>query len=123
MPKFKANTIDEYITKAPAISKEKLIRIREILRNVAPEAIESIKWGNPVFEEKRILFSFAAFKDHINFIPTPSSLEAFKDELKHHKTGKGTIQLPYDKELPEDLIFRIAAYRANDVRENDAKWM
>jgi uncharacterized protein YdhG (YjbR/CyaY superfamily) len=123
MSKIKPSTIDEYINSAPDISKEKLKRIREILRNVAPDSTESIKWGNPVMEEKRILFAFAAFKDHINFMPTPSAMLPFAEELKYFKTGKGTIQLPYDKPLPEDLISRIASYRARDVRENDAKWM
>lgn len=123
MSKLKVTTIDEYIANAPEIAKEKLIRIREILRKVAPESIESIKWGNPVMEENRILFAFAAFKDHINFMPTPSSMEPFAEELKSFKTGKGTIQFAYDKPLPEDLLLRIAMYRAKDVRENDARWM
>lgn len=123
MSKPKASTIDEYIESAPDIAKEKLIRIREILRKVAPDSKESIKWGNPVMEEKRILFAFAAYKDHINFMPTPSSMEPFANELKAFKTGKGTIQFDYDKPLPEDLLFQIATYRAKDVRENDAKWM
>lgn len=119
----KPATIDEYIDSAPLIAKEKLIRIREILRSVAPESRESIKWGNPVMEEKRILFAFAAFRDHINFMPTPSAMQPFAEELKDFKTGKGTIQLPYDKPIPEDLLSRIASYRVRDVKENDAKWM
>lgn len=123
MYKPKVTSIEEYIDIAPEIAKEKLIRIREILRKVAPESKESIKWGNPVMEEKRILFAFAAFKDHINFMPTASSMEPFAEELKAFKTGKGTIQFTYDKPLPEDLLLRIATYRARDVRENDAKWM
>lgn len=123
MSKPKATTIDEYIDIAPDIAKEKLIRIREILRKVAPDCKECIKWGNPVMEEKRILFAFAAYKDHINFMPTPSSMEPFANELKAFKTGKGTIQFAYDQPLPEDLLFQIATYRAKDVRENDAKWM
>jgi uncharacterized protein YdhG (YjbR/CyaY superfamily) len=123
MYKPKVTSIEEYIDIAPEIAKEKLIRIREILRKVAPESKESIKWGNPVMEEKRILFAFAAFKDHINFMPTSSSMEPFGEELKAFKTGKGTIQFTYDKPLPEDLLLRIATYRARDVRENDAKWM
>ena len=123
MSKPKVNTIDGYIDNAPEIAKDKLIKLREILKKVAPDSRESIKWGNPVMEENRILFAFAAFKDHINFMPTPASLQAFADELKEFRTGKGTIQLPYSEPLPEDLIFRIATHRAKDVRENDARWM
>lgn len=119
----KPTTIDEYINASPEAAKEKLHQIRAILKDVAPLAKEEIKWGYPVFVEKRILFSFSAFKTHLNFMPTQPSLEHFRDELADYKTGKDTIQFPYNKPLPEDLIRRIAAYRASDVRDNDARWM
>jgi uncharacterized protein YdhG (YjbR/CyaY superfamily) len=123
MAKEKPTTIDEYIEAAPQQSQEKLHEIRSILKQVAPGAKEQIKWGSPVFEEKRILFSFSAHKSHLNFMPTRSTLEAFQTELKDYTTGKDTIQFPYDKPLPKLLIKKIAAYRARDVRENDARWM
>ena len=56
-------------------------------------------------------------------MPTQSSLEPFKEELTAYKTGKDTIQFPYDKPLPKTLIRKIAAFRATDVRERGAKWM
>lgn len=119
----KATTVDEYIKNAPEKAQEMLREIRALLREVAPQAKESIKWGSPVFEENRILFAYAAFKDHINFMPTPSAMEPFKEELEKYKTGKGTIQLPYGKAIPKTLIRKIAEFRASDVRENDARWM
>lgn len=123
MTKGKATTVDGYIDAAPVEARAMLRDIRAILRDVAPKATEALKWGSPVFEEKRILFAYAAFKDHINFMPTPSAMEPFREELKAFNTGKGTIQLPYGKPLPKALIRIIAAYRVKDVRENDARWM
>lgn len=123
MAKLKPTTVDEYISGFPKEAQEKLKELRAILRSVAPKATEDIKWGSPVFEEKRILFAFTAHKSHINFMPTRSSLEPFLDELKDYKTGKDTIQLPYDKPIPKALIKKIATYRAKDVRDNDALWM
>ena len=123
MSTTKLKTVTEYITAATPQAQEKLQEIRAILKNVAPDATETLKWGSPVFEEKRILFTYAAFKAHLNFMPTPSALEPFKEELSPYKTGKGTIHFPYDKPLPDALIYKIAAYRAQDVRENDARWM
>src|SRR5688572_32677243 len=110
MQKTKPATVDEYIKAAPKEAQEKLREIRQILKKVAPNATEALKWGSPVFEEKRILFAYAAFKSHMNFMPTPSSLEPFKEELANYKTGKGTIQFPYDKPLPKTLIQKIAAH-------------
>ena len=123
MEKIKPTTVDEYIQAAPKEAQEKLRELRDILKKVAPDATEGLKWGSPVFEENRILFAYTAFKSHLNFMPTQSSLEPFKKELADYKTGKDTIQFPYDKPLPKMLIRKIAAYRAKDVRENNARWM
>lgn len=123
MPKIKPSHVDEYIEAAPLVAREKLYEIRSILRKVAPNATEMLKWGNPVFFENRILFSYSAFKTHINFMPTGPAMQPFVKELSEYTTGKDTIQIPYDKPLPRKLIQKIAQYRIKDVRENDAKWM
>ena len=123
MPKPKPATVAQYIKAAPGEAQEKLREIRDILKKVAPGAKEVIKWGYPVFEEERILFSYSAHKTHLNFMPTGPVMEHFKEDLAEFKTGKDTIQFPYDKPLPKGLIRKIAAFRAKQVRENDARWM
>ena len=123
MPKSKPTTVTEYINSAPKEARQKLLEMRAILKTVAPNATEALKWGSPVFEEKRILFAYAAYKSHLNFMPTHSAMEPFKKELAAYTTGKDTIQFPYDKPLPKMLIRKIAAFRAKEVREKDARWM
>ena len=119
----KPTTVSEYIEAAPKEAQPHLREIRALLKKVAPGATETLKWGSPVLEEKRILFSYAAYKSHLNFMPTGPAIEPFKDELVEYETGKDTIQFPYDKPLPKALIRKIATYRASQVRENDARWM
>src|SRR5512139_2338078 len=123
MEKAKPTSVMEYIDATTGEVKERLLELRGILREVAPDATESLKWGSPVFEEKRILFSFSAFKSHINFMPTHSAMIPFEKELTDYKTGKDTIQFPYSKPLPKALIKKIAAYRVKEVKENGALWM
>jgi uncharacterized protein YdhG (YjbR/CyaY superfamily) len=120
---IRPRTIAEYIDSAPLAARKHLRELYATLKRAAPGATEAIKWGNPVFEDKRILFAFAAFKSHLNFMPAPSALEPFKKELAGYKTGKGSIQFPYDARLPKALIRRIAAFRVKEVREKDARWM
>lgn len=120
---IKAKTVEEYINSAPEFAQEKLKEIRSLLKTVAPDATEELKWGQPVFIENRILFSYAAFKKHLRFMPTGPSLEPFNEELSGFNRGKDTVQFEYDKPLPVDLIRKIATYRYKDVIENDAKWM
>lgn len=119
----KPQSVDEYIQAAPDYAKEKLRELRAILKTIAPNATEELKWGQPVFIEKRILYSYAAFKKHLTFMPTGPSLKPFEKDLIPFKTGKDTVQFNYDKPLPKDLIIRIAQYRYKDVIQNDAKWM
>ena len=123
MPKTKPTTVGEYIKAAPKEAQGKLREIRSILKKVVPSAKEKLKWGSPVFEEGRILFSYAAHKSHLSFMPTGPAMEPFKEQLAKFKTGKDTIQFSYDKPLPKVLIRKIATFRAKQVRENDARWM
>lgn|SRR5262245_41991025 len=123
MSKTKPTTITEYINSAPKEAQKNLRVLYAILKKAAPEATEGIKWGSPVFEEKRILFAFAAFKSHLNFMPTPSAMKPFKMELAKYRTGKGSIQFPYNIRLPKALISKIAALRVKELREKDVRWM
>ena len=123
MSKTRPTTIAEYINSAPKEAQKNLREMYAILKRVASGATEGLKWGSPVFEEKRILFAFAAFKSHLNFMPTPSAMKPFKKELAKYTTGKGSIQFPYDKRLPKALIRKIAAFRVKELREKDVRWM
>ena len=123
MASAKPTTVTGYINAAPPEAQKKLREMRAILKKVSPKATETLKWGSPVFEENRILFAYAAYKSHLNFMPTPSAMKPFKTELAKYKTGKGSIQFPYDKPLPKSLISKIAAFRVKELREKDAKWM
>jgi uncharacterized protein YdhG (YjbR/CyaY superfamily) len=123
MPKTKPKTVDEYIEAAPQEAQKKLREIRGVLKKVVPKAREALKWGSPVFEDGRILFSYSAHKSHLNFSPTGPAMKPFKEELATFKTGKDTIQFPYDKPLPKTLIRKIATFRAKQVKESDARWM
>ena len=99
-------------------------RLYAILKSVAPEAQEAIKWGTPFFVEPRFLFAFSAHKAHCNFAPTAAAMERFRKELEKHETTKNFLQIPYNQPLPENLIRKIAEYGLQVVREreDDAFW-
>ena len=124
MASKRPTTIAEYIQAAPRDSQSHLRRLYAILKSVAPQAQEAIKWGTPFFVEPRFLFAFSAHKAHCNFAPTPAALEAFRKELADHKTTKNYLQISYDEPVPEALIRKIAEYRLRNVRErkDDAFW-
>ena len=123
MPQAKPTTIPAYIAAAPREAQGNLRELYAILKKVAPKASEAVKWRSPVFEEGRILFAFAAYRSHINFLPTPAVIRHFQRELAAYRTGKASIQFPHDERLPVALIRKLAARRLKEVRENDARWM
>lgn len=112
------NTIDEYIAQYPLEVKTILVKLRDTIRKVAPDARETIRYGIPTFTLNSNLVHFAAYKSHIGFYPAPSGIEKYKTELSAYKLSKGTVQFPMDKPIPYDLIARIVAFR---VSENQAK--
>ncbi len=103
-------TIEEYIERQPEYARPYLRQINEAIRSAIPEAKEKISWGMPTYRKNHNLIHFAAFKKHIGLYPGAEAVEAFADKLKDFKTSKGTIQLPYDKPLPLDLIVQIAKW-------------
>ena len=69
----------------------------------------------PTFALKGNLVHFAAHKNHIGFYPTPSGIEAFKQELSLYEGAKGSIRFPIEEPLPLELISEIVKFR---VAEN-----
>ena len=122
MSKEKPTTVEQYIAAAPEQAHKQLRELRAILKEAAPKAKEAIKWGHPVFEDERILFSYSAHRTHLNFMPTRTTLEQFKSELKNYTTGDDTIQFPDDQPLPKGLSKRVAKYRIKEGAEGSL-WM
>ncbi len=107
-------TIDEYIVGFPPDVQEKLQKIRQTIREAAPEAQEAIKYQMPTFTLNGNLVHFAAFKTHIGFYPAPTGIEEFQAELSAYKGAKGSVQFPLDKPIPYDLISRIVRFRVDE---------
>ncbi|MBN1560479.1 DUF1801 domain-containing protein [candidate division KSB1 bacterium] len=110
-----AKDIDEYINSFPADVREILARLRQTIRQAAPEADETISYQMPTYKLNGNLVHFAAYANHIGFYPTPSAIEEFKEDLSRYEGAKGSIRFPIDEPLPLDLISRIVKFR---VAEN-----
>jgi uncharacterized protein YdhG (YjbR/CyaY superfamily) len=107
--------MDEYIARFPPDVQQILDEIRSAIGKAAPDAQETISYQMPTFTLKGNLVHFAAFKKHIGFYPTPTGIEAFKNELSEFEGGKGSVKFPLDKPIPFDLISKIVQFR---VQEN-----
>lgn len=112
-------TVEEYIKSFPQDIQPLLEKFREVIKTSAPDASEGISYGMPAYKlNGKPLVYFAGFKKHIGFYATPTGHTEFADELSTYRQGKGSVQFPFDKPIPYDLIKRIVAFR---VQENAAK--
>ena len=115
----KVENIDDYISDFSVETQKYLNEMRELIRKLAPDSVESISYAIPTFSlNGKYLVYFAGFKNHIGLYPTPVGMEAFKEELSNYKTGKGSVQFPLNKPLPIALITKIVKYQ---IGQNEIK--
>jgi uncharacterized protein YdhG (YjbR/CyaY superfamily) len=98
--------IDEYIASFPTEVQIIIKNIRELVKEVAPEAEEMISYNMPTFVLNKKRFYFAANKKHIGVyaIYQPTS---FEDELTDLRSSKDTVQFPLDEPINYELIKKL----------------
>ncbi|GAA1357699.1 hypothetical protein GCM10009596_09280 [Arthrobacter rhombi] len=118
----KPETVQEYIDTFPATARPLLIELRELSLAHAPGASEGLKWGNPAYCLDVILFVFSGYRDHGNMVFTPTTLQAHLGELDGYRTGKGSVQLPYNRPIPTELLARMIEYRIRELHDDGVMW-
>lgn len=116
----KPTTIDDYIATYPADVQEILQKVRATIKTAAPQATEAISYGMPTFKLHGNLVHFGAFKSHLGFYPIPSGMDQFQEELAPFKSGKGSVQFPFDQPMPYELITKIVKFRVTENLEKAA---
>jgi len=109
-------TIEEYILSQPEEVQDCLRQVDAAIKAAIPEAQEKISWSMPTYWKGRNLIQFAAARKHIGLYPGPEAVETFAEQLRDYKTSKGTIQLPYSKPLPLELVAEIARWCEENSR-------
>lgn len=108
-------SIDTYIAAQPSAVQPILQRIRAIVREEAPDALEAISYRMPAFMQGGALLYFAAFKKHVGIYPPVSGDGALLKALAPYRGEKGNLSFPLAQAMPYELIRRVARQR---VQEN-----
>ena len=103
-------TIEEYIAAQPEEVQPYLTELRNALRAALPEAEERISWSMPTYWKNHNIIHFAEFKNHAGLYPGPEAVLEFAERLTEYRTSKGTIQLPYSRPVPAELVSDIARW-------------
>jgi uncharacterized protein YdhG (YjbR/CyaY superfamily) len=107
-------TVDEYIEAFAADVKLRLLQIRKLIKSTVPESEEYISYGMPSYKFHGILVYFSAFKKHIGLFSVPNLHPDFVEKFAPYKTGRGSVQFPFDKPLPIDFIKELLEFSANE---------
>jgi uncharacterized protein YdhG (YjbR/CyaY superfamily) len=113
-----ARNVDEYLAGVPEEARATLAKLRQTIKAAAPMASEGISYQMPMYKHHGLVVGFAAFKDHCSIFPGSAVMDAYKEELKHYDTSKGTIRFPANKPLPATLVKKLVRAR---IKENEAR--
>lgn len=110
------SSIDEHIGSFPKDRREKLEKIRTIIKSSCPEATETIRYGVPTFQlNGKNMVHFAGYDSHIGFYPSPNGMKEFEKDLKPYASGKGTAKFKWEEDIPYSLIKKIVKFRASEI--------
>jgi uncharacterized protein YdhG (YjbR/CyaY superfamily) len=112
-----AEQVDEYLDGVEEPKRGTLAQLREMILEVVPEAEQVISYRVPAFRlDGAIVAGFAAFKDHLAYLPFSGSvLPQLADELEGYTMTKSSLHFPIDRPLPKALVKKLISLRRAEV--------
>lgn len=110
-------TVSEYLDGAPEPQRSTLLALRATLREILPEAEETISYNMPAHKVNgKAVAGYAYFKNHCSYFPHSGTvLPELEDELAGYTWTKGTLQFPVDEPMPESLVRRLVEVRLKQL--------
>jgi len=107
----RSTEVDDYIAAFPPEIADILNRVRVAIHAGIPDGGERIGYNMPaVTLGDRFTLYFAGWKKHVGLYPVPHSTEAIEAEIAPYRAAKDSVNFLYSREIPYDLITRIAAF-------------
>jgi uncharacterized protein YdhG (YjbR/CyaY superfamily) len=115
--------IDAYIDSAHDEMREPLRRIRRVIQDAAPDAVEAFGYGLPGFKYlgRPLLYFGAAAKHYALYGNAASAAAALKEDLKDLDISKGTIRFDPKLPFPEALIQKLNEVRVAETEAAEAE--
>ncbi len=112
-------TVESYYHDLNPAQKKVMKRVRSIIQKAAPNAVEGISYGMPVFKQDgAYLIGYAAFKDHCSVFPGPEAITSVADQLKDFTISKGTIQFTDAQPLPDAILKMLLEHRLQAIKNH-----
>jgi len=109
--------VDDYISALEEPKRGTLQTLRRSILEVVPDAEQVLSYRVPAFRVRgQIVAGFAAFKDHLSYLPFSGSvLNQLGDDLQGYTMTKSALHLPPDAPLPKQLVKKLIAVRLQQI--------
>jgi uncharacterized protein YdhG (YjbR/CyaY superfamily) len=119
-------SVDDFFAQLGDVQRAHLEALRELSLRADPQAREELKWNLPVYVRGKNtnLWMLQNFKNHCSLrFPT----RFFATQKAAVKTagfegGEGFIKLPYERELPTELLEALMRARVEEYEATGAGW-
>lgn len=117
------DAVQRYLESTSEVGREFYGAVRDLVREHAPDATESVSYNMPTFlvGGSRLLHA-SAWKEHLAIYPLPPAEDLDAEAtaaLEAHSSGASTLKLLYREEFPTDLVD--AVVRAHLARLADGR--
>lgn len=108
---------DDYLDALAPDAREVLGLARSAVHAAVPDAGETISYQMPTFTIGAIRFlHLGGWKRHLSLYPVPELDGVLEAAVAPYRTTTATVQFPYRRGVPYELIGRIAAAIAEEHR-------
>lgn len=118
MPMPKRASVDDFFAQLTDVQRPHLEALRALSREADPGAREELKWNLPVYVrgENTNLWMLQNFKNHcsLRFSPRFFATQKAAVAAAGYESGEGFIKLPYDRDLPTELLKALMRARVQD---------
>ncbi len=109
--------VDEYLGSLEEPKRSTLEALRTTILGVVPDAEQGISYGLPAFSvQGKVVAGFAAFKNHLSYLPHSGSVfPEVGEEIAHYTRSTGALRFPIDAPLPESLVRKLITIRVRQA--------
>ena len=120
----KRASVDDYFAQLSEAHRPHLEALRSLSSEVDPEAREVLKWNLPVYVrgENTNMWMLQNFSKHcsLRFNPPFFATQKAAVEAAGYESGAGFIKLPYNRELPTELLESLMRARIHEFETSEA---
>ena len=109
--------VDEYLRGLDEPKRETLQTLRRTILEIVPAAEQVISYRVPAFRVNgTTVAGFAAFRDHLSYLPFSGSvLPQLAEELTAYTGTKSALHFPVDEPLPKAVVEKLIAARREEL--------